>query len=245
MSATTSDAAPLSAGRGPPAVGFSGATGWLNSPPLAADGLRGSVVLVDFWTVHLHQLAAHVSAYVRAWAEKYKDQGLVVIGVHTPAACTFERDLDNVRTAARTTCGVGYPIALDSDYAVWDAFGNHYWPAVYIADTQGRIRHHQFGEGGVRRVRTGHPAVAARKRRWRRIADDLVAVAPDGFEAQADWTRLESPETYLGYRANSEPCVSRWCQARRASHLCRTRRVGGSTSGHSLATGRLSVARAC
>ena len=194
MSATTSDAAPLLPVEGH-LPSFSGATGWLNSPPLAADGLRGSVVLVDFWTYTCINWLRTL-AYVRAWAEKYKDQGLVVIGVHTPEF-PFERDLDNVRTAANDM-RVGYPIALDSDYAVWDAFGNHYWPAVYIADTQGRIRHHQFGEGGYdacERV----IQLLLRERGGGRIADDLVAVAPDGFEAQADWTHLESPETYLGY----------------------------------------------
>jgi thiol-disulfide isomerase/thioredoxin len=127
---------------------FEGATGWLNSPPLTTEGLRGKVVLVNFWTYTcvnwLRQLP-----YVRAWAGKYAGHGLVVIGVHTPEF-TFEHDLDNVRRSVRDT-NVDYPVAIDNDYAVWSAFANHYWPALYFADAQGRIRHHHFGEGEYRR----------------------------------------------------------------------------------------------
>ena len=175
--------------------GFDGATGWLNSPPLTADGLRGKVVLVDFWTYTCINWLRTL-AYVRAWAEKYQDQGLVVVGVHTPEF-PFERDVDNVRQAA-TDMRVEYPIALDSDYGVWRAFSNRYWPAVYIADAEGRIRHHQFGEGGYaecERVIQGLLREAGRDG----IADDVVSVADEGFEAQADWATLGSPETYLGY----------------------------------------------
>jgi thiol-disulfide isomerase/thioredoxin len=174
---------------------LSGATGWLNSPPLTAEGLRGTVVLVDFWTYTCINWLRTLP-YVRAWAEKYKDQGLVVVGVHTPEF-PFERDPDNVRKAA-SDMRVGYPIALDSDYSVWSAFSNHYWPAVYIADTQGRIRHHQFGEGGYEECER-IIQLLLRESGGDRIPDDLVAVAPDGFEAPADWRNLESPETYLGY----------------------------------------------
>jgi len=124
--------------------GFDGAAGWLNSEPLTPDGLRGKVVLVDFWTYTCINWLRTLG-YVRAWAEKYKDQGLVVIGVHTPEF-PFERDIDNVRWAAEEM-RVEYPIALDPDYAVWRAFSNHYWPAVYIADAEGRIQYHHFGEG--------------------------------------------------------------------------------------------------
>jgi thiol-disulfide isomerase/thioredoxin len=124
---------------------FDAATGWLNSPPLSVDELRGRVVLVDFWTYTcIHWL--RTLAYVRAWAEKYQNRGLVVLGVHTPEF-PFERDVDNVRRAAENL-NVRYPIALDSDYEIWRAFGNRYWPAVYLADANGRMRHHQFGEGG-------------------------------------------------------------------------------------------------
>jgi thiol-disulfide isomerase/thioredoxin len=174
---------------------FSGATGWLNSPPLTTDELRGKVVLVDFWTYTCINWLRTLG-YVRAWSEKYADLGLVVVGVHTPEF-PFERDVDNVRQAVKDM-RVEYPVALDSDYAIWEAFGNRYWPAVYIADADGRIRHHHFGEGGyeecervVQRLlqETGSEG----------IPDDLVSVADDGFEAQADWSNLESPETYLGY----------------------------------------------
>jgi Peroxiredoxin len=125
--------------------GFAGATGWLNSAPLTEVDLRGKVVLADFWTYTCINWLRTLP-YVRAWAEKYEGEGLVVVGVHTPEF-PFEQDVDNVRKAANDL-SVEYPIALDSDYAVWDAFGNRYWPAVYIADADGRIRHHQFGEGG-------------------------------------------------------------------------------------------------
>jgi thiol-disulfide isomerase/thioredoxin len=122
--------------------GFDGATGWLNTTPLTVADLHGKVVLVDFWTYTCINWLRTLG-YVRAWHEKYRDQGLVVVGVHTPEF-PFERDVDNVRWAAEDM-RVEYPIAVDSDYGVWRAFDNHYWPAVYIADAEGRIRHHHFG----------------------------------------------------------------------------------------------------
>jgi thiol-disulfide isomerase/thioredoxin len=175
--------------------GFDGATGWLNSPPLEAADLQGKVVLVDFWTYTCINWLRTLG-YVRAWAEKYGDQGLVVVGVHTPEF-PFERDVDNVREAAKDMA-VEYPIALDSDYAVWRAFSNQYWPAVYIADVQGRIRHHQFGEGGYAECERVIQQLLREAGRDG-VGDDLVSVADDGFEAQADWASLETPETYLGY----------------------------------------------
>jgi thiol-disulfide isomerase/thioredoxin len=174
--------------------GFDGATGWLNSPPLSPAELRGKVVLVDFWTYTCINWLRTLG-YVRAWAEKYLEHGLVTVGVHTPEF-PFERDVDNVRWAAGDM-KVEYPIALDSDYAVWDAFANRYWPAVYIADAQGRIRHHQFGEGGYEECERVIQALL--REAGDGIPDDLVSVADEGFEAQADWATLESPETYLGY----------------------------------------------
>ena len=174
--------------------GFEGATGWLNSEPLTTDDLRGKVVLVDFWTYTCINWLRTL-AYVRAWAEKYKGDGLVVVGVHTPEF-PFERNVDNITWAAKDM-NVDYPVAIDSDYRVWRAFDNSYWPAVYIADAEGRIRHHQFGEGGYdecERVIQGLLRDAGRD-----IADDLVSVSPTGFEVQADWADLETPETYLGY----------------------------------------------
>ena len=172
---------------------FDGATGWLNSPPLSPEGLRGKVVLVDFWTYTCINWLRTL-AYVRAWAERYAD-GLVVVGVHTPEF-PFERDVDNVREAAQEM-GVTYPIALDSAYAVWDAFSNSYWPAVYIADAEGRIRHHQFGEGGYEECER----IIQRLLRDAGfdVGDELATVTPTGFEVQADWANLETPETYLGY----------------------------------------------
>jgi len=174
---------------------FSGATGWLNSPPLATDELRGKVVLVDFWTYTCINWLRTLG-YVRAWSEKYTDHGLVVVGVHTPEF-PFERDVDNVRQAVEDM-RVEYPVALDSDYAIWEAFSNQYWPAVYIADAEGRIRHHHFGEGGYEECERIVQQLL-REAGGDGIPDDLVAVADDGFEAQADWSNLESPETYLGY----------------------------------------------
>jgi thiol-disulfide isomerase/thioredoxin len=174
---------------------FDGATGWLNSPPLTTAELRGKVVLVDFWTYTCINWLRTLG-YVRAWAEKYEEQGLVVIGVHTPEF-PFERGVDNVRQAAKDM-RVEYPIALDSDYAVWRAFSNRYWPAVYIADAQGLIRHHQFGEGGYEECERVIQRLLREAGRDG-IGDGLVSVAADGFEAQADWTNLQSPETYLGY----------------------------------------------
>jgi thiol-disulfide isomerase/thioredoxin len=175
--------------------GFEGATGWLNSPPLSPAELRGKVVLVDFWTYTCINWLRTLG-YVRAWHEKYAEDGLVVIGVHTPEF-PFEEDADNVRRAVEAM-RVEYPVALDPGYAVWEAFANHYWPAVYIADAEGRIRHHQFGEGmydECERVVQQLLREAGRDG----IGDDLVSVEPDGFEAQADWANLRSPETYLGY----------------------------------------------
>jgi thiol-disulfide isomerase/thioredoxin len=176
--------------------GFDGATGWLNSPPLTPPDLRGKVVLVDFWTYTCINWLRTLG-YVRAWAAKYEDQGLVVVGVHTPEF-PFESDTDDVVEAARDM-SVEYPIALDPDYAVWQAFSNRYWPAAYFADAEGRIRHHQFGEGGYEECERVIQQLLRDAGR-QGVGDDLVSVSPDGFEAQADWTNLETPETYLGYQ---------------------------------------------
>jgi thiol-disulfide isomerase/thioredoxin len=172
-----------------------GATGWLNSQPLATADLRGKVVLIDFWTYTCINWLRTLS-YVRAWAGKYEEQGLVVVGVHTPEF-PFEHDVDNVRQAAQDM-RVEYPIALDSDYAIWRAFNNRYWPAVYIADAQGRIRHHKFGEGGYREAETVIQLLLREAGRDD-VGDGLVSVDAEGLEVQADWANLESSETYLGY----------------------------------------------
>jgi thiol-disulfide isomerase/thioredoxin len=178
-----------------PLPGFEGATGWLNSAPLTPADLSGKVVLIDFWTYTCINWLRTLG-YVRGWAEKYGDDGLVVVGVHTPEF-PFEEDVDNVRWAANDL-RVEYPIALDSDYAVWRAFDNNYWPAVYIADAEGQIKHHQFGEGGYRECEMVIQRLLREAGRDG-IGDDLVTVAEDGFEAQADWASLGTPETYLGY----------------------------------------------
>jgi len=172
-----------------------GATGWLNSAPLSTADLRGKIVLVDFWTYTCINWLRTLS-YIRAWAETYEDAGLVVIGVHTPEF-PFEQDVDNVREAAQEM-EVEYPVALDGDYAVWSAFNNSYWPAAYIADAQGRIRHQRFGEGGYEELERVIQRLLGEAGRGG-VGDELVSVVPDGFEAQADWANLESPETYLGY----------------------------------------------
>jgi thiol-disulfide isomerase/thioredoxin len=174
---------------------LAGATGWLNSPPLTMADLRGNVVLVNFWTYTcinwLRQLP-----YVRAWAGNYSGQGLVVVGVHTPEF-PFEQDPDNVSRAVREM-RIEYPVAIDNDYAVWSAFDNHYWPALYFADAQGQIRHHQFGEGEYQQSKMVLQQLLAEAG----SADpghDLVSVDARGVEAPADWDSLWSPENYLGF----------------------------------------------
>ncbi len=176
--------------------GFDGATGWLNSSPLTVADLRGKVVLVDFWTYTCINWLRTLG-YVRAWAAKYADHGLVVVGVHTPEF-PFERDVDNVRAAVEEM-KVEYPIALDSEYAVWSAFSNRYWPAVYIADAEGQIRHHQFGEGGYEECEQVVQQLLRDAGRDE-VTGELVSVSDEGVEAQADWANLGSPETYLGYQ---------------------------------------------
>ena len=171
-----------------------GATGWLNSDPLTPYQLRGKVVLVSFWTYSCVNWLRTLP-YLRAWAGKYGDDGLVVVGVHTPEF-GFEADIDNVRQAAQAM-GVQYPIVLDSDYAIWRAFDNHYWPALYVIDHEGRIRHHQFGEGDYERSEMVLQRLLAES--GAQVADDLVSVSPRGLEAAADWEHLRSPETYVGY----------------------------------------------
>jgi thiol-disulfide isomerase/thioredoxin len=173
-----------------------GATQWLNSPPLTAASLRGKVVLVDFWTYTCINWLRTLP-YVRAWAHKYADHGLVVIGVHTPEF-DVEHDLDNVRRAV-TDLHVDYPVAVDNDYAVWTAFDNHYWPALYFADAQGQIRHHRFGEGDYEQSEMVLQQLLTEAGTSGDLDHDLVAVDPTGVEVAADWDSLWSPENYLGY----------------------------------------------
>jgi thiol-disulfide isomerase/thioredoxin len=172
-----------------------GATGWLNSPPLTAADLRGKVVLIDFWTYTCINWLRTLP-YLRAWAEKYKDRGVVVIGVHTPEF-PVEHDTANVARAAKEL-KVEYPIAIDNDYAIWRAFNNQYWPALYIVDGQGHVRYHHFGEGDYAQSERVIQQLLAEAGRSG-IGHDLVAVDARGAEAPADWGSLKSPENYVGY----------------------------------------------
>lgn len=166
-----------------------GGTGWLNSEPLDPVGLRGSVVLVNFWTLTCINWLRQ-EPHVRAWSRAYRDDGLVVIGVHTPEF-SFEHELDLVRRATEDR-DIDYPVVLDNDYGIWNAFDNHYWPALYFVDREGGIRDQHFGEG--------------RYDESERVIQELLGVergpAPVeglGVEAEADWSNLRTPETYLGF----------------------------------------------
>ncbi len=171
------------------------ANGWLNSQPLTANGLRGKVVLIDFCTYTCINWLRTLP-YGGGWAEKYKNQGLVVIGVHTPEF-PFEKDVANVRRAAKDL-KVNYPIAIDSNYAIWRALKNKYWPALYFVDAQGRIRHHYFGEGEYEKSERVIQQLLAEAGRDG-ISRELVSVDARGVEAAADWGSLRSPENYVGH----------------------------------------------
>jgi len=171
------------------------ATGWLNSQPLTAGGLQRKVVLIDFWTYTCINWLRTLP-YVRAWAEKYKNQGLVVIGVHAPEFA-FEKNIDNVRRAAKDM-RVDYPIAIDNNYAIWRALKNEYWPALYFVDARGHIRHHHFGEGEYEQSERIIQQLLA-EAGIGSIGRELVSVDARGAEAAADWGSLKSSENYLGY----------------------------------------------
>lgn len=199
-----SSAAQLSCAAYPPREGklpsLDKATAWLNSPELSSPGLLGKVVVVQFWTYTCINWLRTLP-YTRAWTEKYRQHGLVTVGVHSPEFA-FEKSVENVRRAA-ADLKVGYPIAVDSNHAIWRAFNNQYWPALYVADARGYVRHHQFGEGGYERSEAviqqllGEVGAAS-------IDSTRVTVSGRGVEAAADWGNLKSPESYLGYdRANN------------------------------------------
>ena len=176
---------------------FAGATEWLNSEPLGPAELRGHVVLVNFWTwTCINWLRQE--PYVRAWSQAYRDDGLIVIGVHTPEFA-FEHDIDGVRRATSERA-IDYPVAVDNDYEVWSAFANHYWPALYFVDTDGVIRDQHLGEG--RYVQSERVI-----QRLLGVERELVSVEGLGVEAEADWDHLYTPETYLG-SARSEQFAS-------------------------------------
>jgi thiol-disulfide isomerase/thioredoxin len=181
-----------------------GATSWLNSEPLGPAELRGRVVLVNFWTLTCINWLRQ-EPYVRAWSQAYRDDGLVVLGVHTPEF-SFEHERDRVRLATEDR-GIDYPVALDNNYAVWRAFDNHYWPALYFTDTDGMIRDHHFGEG--RYEQSEHVL-----QRLLGIDREPVAVAALGVEAAADWDHLRTPETYLGSARSALPVGARLSKGR-------------------------------
>jgi thiol-disulfide isomerase/thioredoxin len=170
-----------------------GATGWLNSEPLGPAELRGRAVLVDFWTLTCINWL-RTEPYIRAWSQAYRDDGLIVIGVHTPEF-SFEHDLERVRQATKDMA-IEYPVAADNDYAIWNAFDNHYWPALYFVDRDGAIRDQHFGEG--RYGQSEHVI-----QRLLGIERELVSVEGLGVEAEADWKNLRTPETYLGYERSN------------------------------------------
>jgi hypothetical protein len=173
---------------------FTGATTWFNSEPLTPHELRGKAVVVNFCTYTCINWLRSLP-YVRAWDECYRDGGLVTIGVHTPEF-SFEHEIDRVRQAI-VERGIDYPVAADNDYAIWQAFDNHYWPAVYFVDREGVIRDHHFGEG---RYEQSEREV----QRLLGIDRDPVSVSGVGVEAEADWDHLRSPETYLGYERTAQ-----------------------------------------
>jgi thiol-disulfide isomerase/thioredoxin len=172
----------------PAPASFDGATAWINSEPLTADALKGKVVLVDLWTFTCINWL-RTEPYIRGWARAYRDDGLVVVGVHTPEF-GFEHDVPSIERAVKQF-DIDYPVAVDSDYGIWSAFDNHYWPALYFIDRDGMIVDHHFGEG--------------RYEKSERVIQDLLGidrpmltVTGEGVEAEADWATLNTPETYLG-----------------------------------------------
>ncbi len=171
-----------------------GATGWLNSEPLGAAELRGHIVLVDFWTLTCINWL-RTEPYIRAWSQVYRDDGLIVIGVHTPEF-SFEHELDRVRQATKDMA-IDYPVAADNDYAIWSAFDNNYWPALYFVDAEGVIRDHHFGEGRYEQSERVIQQLLG-------IERELVSVEGLGVEAEADWDNLRTPETYLGYERSDQ-----------------------------------------
>src|ERR1700722_1690214 len=197
-----------------PLPSLSGAVEWLNSKPLTADDLKGKVVLVDFWTYSCINCLRSIP-YIRAWAEKYRDHGLVVIGVHAPEFA-FEKNVDNVKKAV-ATLNIAYPVAIDNDYRIWRAFDNQYWPAAFFIDAQGEIRHHEFGEGDYdesERVIQKLLAEAGDSN----VPTGIVAVNASGAEAAPSQADHQSPETYIGYD-RLDHFVSPGGAARDASHV--------------------------
>ena len=214
FSSTKRDHGPLSA--------IDSAPVWVNSEPLTAAALRGRVVLVDFWTYSCVNWLRTLP-YVRAWHERYRDRGLVVVGVHAPEF-GFEHDLANVRRAVGDL-DVAYPVVIDNDFAIWRSFDNHYWPAVYLVDGDGRVRFRHFGEEAYEDTEQAIQQLLG-------VDEELVGVDAGGLAEPANSERLNSPETYLG---------------RRAASVAATRRpkCSRSTSGRSRANGPLAMRPPC
>jgi thiol-disulfide isomerase/thioredoxin len=190
---------------------FDAAPTWLSSEPLTAQALAGRVVAVDFWTYSCVNWLRTLP-YVRAWAERYRDRGLVVVGVHAPEF-GFEHDLDNVRRAT-AELGVGYPVVIDNDFAIWRAFENHYWPALYVVGDNGHLRFQHFGEGAYEESERAIQKLLG-------VDEEVVRVDAGGLAEAADWEHLGSPETYVGYargeHRTDEPAdgleLNRWALA--------------------------------
>ncbi|MTW31975.1 redoxin family protein [Pseudoduganella danionis] len=177
-------------------AGFEGASGWLNSAPLTAADLKGKVVLVDFWTYSCIN-CLRTMPYIRAWAEKYRAQGLVVVGVHSPEF-RFEQSLANVQTAVQRL-RIDFPVALDSSQAIWQAWGNRFWPAYYLLDGNGKIRYHQYGEGDYGRTEAAIQRLLAEAHGTAPTDHSLVRPEAKAEQSAPDLARLGSDETYLGY----------------------------------------------
>lgn len=244
-SVTTASVALPVEGQLPP---LSGAVQWLNSPPLTAQDLRGKVVLLDVWTYSCIN-CLRTLPYVKAWAKKYRDQGLVVIGVHAPEFA-FERNVANVKRAVHEL-GIDYPVAIDNHYAIWRALHNEYWPAEYLVDAQGRIRHHHFGEGEYAQTEHAIQQLLA-EAGHRNVATGLVGTPDKGVQMAPDNADLQSPETYIGYQraerfasaggqtrnlpqqytAPARPALNQW-------GLAGTWQVGGAHATLDGATGRI------
>ncbi|AKJ68831.1 cytochrome C biogenesis protein [Pandoraea thiooxydans] len=244
-SVTTASVALPVEGQLPP---LSGAVQWLNSPPLTAQDLRGKVLLLDVWTYSCIN-CLRTLPYVKAWAKKYRDQGLVVIGVHAPEFA-FERNVANVKRAVHEL-GIDYPVAIDNHYAIWRALHNEYWPAEYLVDAQGRIRHHHFGEGEYAQTEHAIQQLLA-EAGHRNVATGLVGTPDKGVQMAPDNADLQSPETYIGYQraerfasaggqtrnlpqqytAPARPALNQW-------GLAGTWQVGGAHATLDGATGRI------
>jgi thiol-disulfide isomerase/thioredoxin len=200
--AKTAVTAPRAAAQDPPSIvgssplySLSGTTGWINSKPLTAKELKGKVVLIDFWDYSCITCIRAVP-YIRAWADKYRDSGLVVIGVHTPEF-DAEKQLANVQKAVQKF-GITYPVALDSDNKVWDAFHNQYWPAHYFIDAKGRVRYEHFGEGDYDQSERWIQELL-KEANAKPMSPGITSVHGEGVQAAADVNNVRSPETYIGY----------------------------------------------